>query len=74
MIIKVKVIPNSSMNKVIDKNGDEWKIKLMTPPIDGRANDSLIKFLAEELNIKKNQIEILQGQTSRNKIVKIFIK
>jgi len=74
MLIKIKVIPNSSINKIIEQNGDQWKIKLMTPPIDGRANEALIKFLAEELKIKKNQIEILKGQTSREKLVKISPK
>lgn len=74
MIINVRVIPNSSMNKIVEQKGDEWKIKLMTPPIDGRANESLIKFLADELKVKKNQIEILKGQTSRNKLIKISPK
>lgn len=73
MIIKIKVIPNSSMNKIVEQTGDEWKIKLMTPPIDGGANGSLIKFLVEELKVKKNQIEIIKGQMSRNKLVKILI-
>lgn len=74
MLIKIRVIPNSSINKIVEQIGDEWKIKLMTPPIDSRANESLIKFLAEELKIKKNQIEILKGQTSREKLVKISPK
>lgn len=53
------------------KDGDNWRVKLMTPPVDGKANQALVKFLAEELSVAKNKIKIIGGEKSREKIVQI---
>ncbi len=69
-VYKIKVIPNSSKNEIIEKMSDGTiKIKLKAPPIDGKANEELIKFLAKEWKIPKNNIEIKSGKTSKNKIL-----
>jgi len=48
-VYKIKVIPNSSKNEIVEKMSDGTiKIKLKAPPIDGKANEELIKFLAKE--------------------------
>lgn len=72
MILNIKLIPNSSINKIVSKEGSNWRIKLMTPPIEGKANQALIKFLAEELDIAKNKIKIISGEKSRDKKVEIL--
>jgi uncharacterized protein (TIGR00251 family) len=68
-ILKVKVIPNSSRSEVGKMLGDELKVKLMSPPEDGKANKELIKLLEKHF---KASVEILSGHTSQHKVVKVF--
>ena len=51
--------------------GAALKIALTAPPIDGRANEACIEFLAELLELPRSSITILSGQTSRNKVVQV---
>jgi hypothetical protein len=48
------------------------KIRLTAPPVDGAANEALIKFLSDTLDLSKSQVEIVSGQTSREKRIKII--
>ena len=47
------------------------KIRLTAPPVDGAANEALVKFLATEFGTAKSQVSIVSGHTSRDKIVRI---
>ena len=47
------------------------KVYLTAPPVDGKANQALIKFLAKHYNVSKSSIEIIKGEKSRNKIIEI---
>jgi hypothetical protein len=47
------------------------KIRLTAPPVDGAANEALVKFLAEVFSVSKSQVEIVSGHTGRQKIVRI---
>jgi uncharacterized protein (TIGR00251 family) len=51
--------------------GGGIKIRLTAPPVDGAANEALVKFLSDRLDIPKSQIEIVSGHASKNKIVRI---
>lgn len=68
----VRVQPRSSRNEICGIYGDAIKIKLASPPVEGEANESLINFLAKSLNVSKGQIEIISGQKSKNKLIKII--
>jgi uncharacterized protein (TIGR00251 family) len=68
----VKVSPNSSKCEICGIVEDYLKIKLDVPPIEGKANEKLIKFLSKILGIPKTSIEITSGETGRNKV--LFIK
>lgn len=70
-ILQVKVIPNASKNSIEGFHGDALKIKITAPPDKGKANQALIEYLSEQLDIPKSQIEILSGETSRMKKIKI---
>ena len=65
----VRVVPRASKNEVSGRHGDAVKIRLTAPPVEGAANQALINFLADTLGVRKNQIEILSGHASRDKIV-----
>jgi len=75
-ILHIKVTPNSSRTKIIgkfldEKNQEYWKVNLCAVPEDGKANKELIKFLAKTLEISKSEIEIIRGENSRMKAVRI---
>ena len=64
VLITVKIVPGSSRTESVGMHGQMYKIKIAAPPEKGKANKMLIIFLAEQLNIKKNAIQIKSGQTS----------
>jgi len=70
--LKIKVIPNAKSNQIVEKQEKSLKIKLKAPAIEGKANEALVKFLAEEFKVPKSSIEIIKGLKSRNKIVRII--
>jgi uncharacterized protein (TIGR00251 family) len=51
--------------------GGGIKVRLTAPPVDGAANEALVRFLAEALSVPKTRIEIISGQTSRDKVVRV---
>ena len=73
IIIQIKIAPNSSKN-IITKDNTGIKIKLTAQPIEGKANKALIEFLSKQLKIPKTSIEIIKGETSKEKtlLIKIF--
>jgi uncharacterized protein (TIGR00251 family) len=71
LIFFVRVIPRSSQSEIVGEYDGALKVKLNSPPVDGAANEELIKLLAREFGVSKGQIEILSGNTSKLKQVKI---
>jgi uncharacterized protein (TIGR00251 family) len=70
--LAVRVIPRSPRNEVAGILDDGTvKIRLTSPPVDGKANRALIKFLAGLLDVKASQVEIVAGMTGRNKLIVI---
>lgn len=65
----VRVVPRASKNEISGRHGDAVKIRLTASPVEGAANEALIDFLAEILDVRKSQIEILTGHSSRDKVV-----
>jgi len=70
-LLLVKLQPRASKNEIGEPLGDELKIKVTAPPVDAAANEALVKFLAEQLNCPRNQIEMLRGHKSRHKVLKL---
>lgn len=71
MILKIHLQPGAKRNEVVGMHGDAVKIKIKAPPVEGKANEALIEFLADTLGIAKSKIEIIRGHTSRQKLVSI---
>ena len=67
--VQVKVLPNSSKCEITGIIDNAVKIKLDVPPVEGKANEKLIKFLSKVLNIPKTSISISGGEVSRNKVL-----
>jgi uncharacterized protein (TIGR00251 family) len=69
--LAVKVIPGASRNEICGWLGEMAKVKLSAPPVDGRANDALVEFLAETLGLPRRAITLVRGETARQKLVRI---
>ena len=72
LTIKIKVEPRSSKSGIVGPYGDALKVKLTSPPVEGKANKELIEVLAKAFGVAKKDVEIISGQSSKNKIVKLL--
>ncbi len=70
-IIKIKLLPRSSRNEIIGKENDVIKVKLTAPPVEGKANKALVQFLAKKLGKPKRDVEIVSGERSRLKCIRV---
>lgn len=71
--LKVIVIPKSSKNEVVGDYRDSLKVKVNAAPEKGKANAAVIEVLASYFDIKKSQIMLVSGMTSRNKVFQLDI-
>lgn len=76
VVVNVRVIPKASRNEVMGVVNDELRVRLMAPPVDGAANKALVEVLLKyltsaNLKVKKKDIQIIKGKTSRRKEVEI---
>ena len=69
--LTLHVQPRASRTEIVGPFGGALKIRLAAPPVDGEANDELIRFLAKELGVPKGAMEIVRGATGRKKVVRI---
>ena len=66
ILVNIKIVPNSSKNDIVLE--DEFvKIKITAQPVEGKANKALIEFLSKKFKIPKTSIEIVKGETSKEK-------
>jgi uncharacterized protein len=68
----VRVIPQSSKSEIVGEHDGAMKVKLKAPPVDGAANDEMIRLLAKELGVSRSEVEITSGQTSKIKRIRVF--
>ncbi len=71
VVFIAKIVPGSSRTAVAGTLEDMIKIRVAAPPEKGKANQCLVAFLAKQLGVKKNAIEILAGQTNPVKQVRV---
>ncbi len=67
----VKVHPRARKNAFSGEIGEALKINLTAPPVEGKANDACIAFLAEVLGVSRSSVTIIAGQSSRQKVVRV---
>ena len=71
VLISIRIQPRASKNEIIRMEGGKLKIRLTAPPVDGAANEALVKFLSNQLHVGRAQVEIVSGHTGREKIIRI---
>ncbi len=69
--IRVRLQPGASRDEVVGWEGDELRIRVTAPPIEGKANRALVELLAKRLRVPKGSIAIVSGQAARTKVVAI---
>jgi uncharacterized protein len=69
--LKVRVIPNARKNEVVACSGDEIRLKVKAPAVDGKANAALIEYLSELANVSRSRVAIKAGEKARIKVIEI---
>ena len=69
--ITVRVVPRSSKTEIVGDHDGALKIKLKAPPVDGAANEELIRFLSKHFGVPKANVQIISGLTGRNKRIRL---
>jgi uncharacterized protein (TIGR00251 family) len=67
----VKIHPRARKNAITGELGDALKLSLTAPPVEGRANQACIEFLANLLNLPRSSVTIASGQNSRRKVIRV---
>ncbi len=74
MRIKLRVVPNAPESKIVGEYGDALKVKIKAPPLDGKANEEVVRFFARHYGVNKAAVKIIFGETSKDKMIEIIEK
>ena len=69
--VSVRVVPRSSKEGVAGFEGGVVRIRLNAPPVEGKANDALLRFIAKAVGVPRNRITLVTGERGRSKIVRV---
>lgn len=69
--LRLRVAPGASRAGVVGRHGDAWKVRVTAPPEDGRANEAVVRLLAEALSVPRTSVSLVSGHGGRDKIVEL---
>ena len=69
--LHVRVSPGASRTEVVGRHGDGWKVRVIAPPEDGRANEAVLGLLAEQLDLPRRSLSLVSGHGGRDKVVRM---
>jgi uncharacterized protein (TIGR00251 family) len=69
--LRVRVAPGASRAGVVGRHGDAWKLRVAAPPEGGRANDAVIRLLADTLAVPRASVTLVSGHGTRNKVLEL---
>ena len=69
--IAVQVMPNAAKSEVAGETEGALKVRLKAPPVEGKANEALVRFVADRLGVPKSRVSVTHGHTSRQKLLDI---
>ncbi|MGF3091995.1 DUF167 family protein YggU [Cronobacter sakazakii] len=72
LVLRLYIQPKASRDSIIGLHGDELKVAITAPPVDGQANAHLVKYLAKQFRVAKSLVVIEKGELGRHKQVKII--
>ena len=71
VLLSVKLQPRASASEIGEPLGSELRIRVTAPPVDDAANEALVRLLAGALDCPRGKVELVRGQTSRHKVIKL---
>jgi len=72
LVIRLYIQPKASRDQIIGLHGDEIKVAITAPPVDGQANAHLLKFIAKQFKVAKSNVTIEKGELGRHKQLRIM--
>ncbi|SON48011.1 DUF167 family protein YggU [Vibrio tapetis] len=71
LVLRLYIQPKASRDQIVGLHGDEIKIAITAPPVDGKANSHLTKYLAKQFKVAKGHIDIEKGELGRHKQIRV---
>jgi uncharacterized protein (TIGR00251 family) len=69
--LRLRVSPGANRAQVVGRYGDSWKVRVAAPPEGGRANEAVVRLLAETLSVPRDAVTLVSGSAGRDKIVEL---
>src|SRR6185437_13639146 len=69
--LRLRVSPGATRGGVVGRHGDAWKVRVAAPAEGGRANDAVVRLLAEVLSLPRQSVTLVSGRAARDKIVRL---
>ena len=69
--LRLRVSPGSGRAEIVGRHGDAWKVRVTEPPERGRANDAVLRLLADALSVPRDALTLVSGHGGRHKIVEL---
>jgi uncharacterized protein len=69
--LRLRVVPGAARATVVGRHGDAWKVRVAAPPAGGRANDAVVRLLADTLGLPRRAVTLVSGHGARDKIVEL---
>ena len=71
LLLNIRVQPKASHDEIVGPHNNALKIRITAPPVDGKANAHLVRFLAKSFGVAKSRIELISGETGREKRLRV---
>jgi uncharacterized protein (TIGR00251 family) len=69
--LRVRVSPRGRANTIVGRHGDGWKVRVVAAPEEGKANEAVLRLLAERLSLPRESVTLVSGRASRDKVVSL---
>ncbi len=69
--LRLRVSPGARSNAVVGRHGEGWKVRITAAPEDGKANEAVLRLLAERVGLPQVNLKLVSGSSSRDKIVEL---
>jgi hypothetical protein len=69
--LRLRVAPGAARPGIVGRHGDAWKVRVAAPPEGGRANEAVVRLLAETLAVPRDAVTLVSGHSGRDKIVEL---
>jgi hypothetical protein len=69
--LRLRVSPGARKTELVGRHGDAWKVRVSAPPENGRANDAVLKLLAERVGLPRRAVSLVSGHSGREKVIQV---